>query len=148
MLHFLYEILSGDKLGEGRDKINANFETIRLHINGMGSSVPPIFEESIVISSLEEGQVFTDELQIPHNRLYGLFVGTEGLAPGQSATVEFLGDAEEVQYIAVFTDELPEDDAQAWRYRDMLEENVMRIRVENTGFATINMTLTIRAEPF
>lgn len=158
----IQEIVLTDTPYGGITKVNENFDKVVAYIDNLENVVlpsinvdsylnpPDVFEEEIVVDPIAVSGVETFSIEIPYNRLYGVYVGVAGLLTDQSVKVEFLGNdsPEEIQYVADFTEELTEDTAQAWRYRDSLAENLLRVRLTNLGLSELNITLTIRAEPF
>ena len=123
-----------------------NLETA---IQNLTPELPDEFTHNIVGVNVGAGLTVSTTVAIPYNRLYGVYVGLMGLAEGSTVTVRFLGnDSGDIQYISEFTDVLSEDVAQAWRYRDRLSENLLRIEFENTGATAVTFDFEIVAEPF
>lgn len=132
----------------GVSSLNGRTGDITLSIDDI-----PIPDEETINTSTETiaaGEVFNWTESISYNRLYGVRLEINGLTSSQTADVRMFGDAAltDEQYLASFTDSDNVDDAQAWRYRDRDKNNEFRLQVENTSGDSIDVSLTIRAEPF
>lgn len=145
---------------DGLEDIPGRVETLETalgelqgEVDNIGSEPPGLFDYTTGTLVVAEGSHVIENIDIPFDRLYGVFVEVVGLTEGQEVQVEFLGGTpggvnEDVQYEAEFTSDLSADTSQAWRYRDNLSSKTLHARITNTAGGTANITLNVIAEPF